>query len=185
MVRVIRLPSKPKPRRTHECRVGRKQAEQPWLWQQVERIAGPSCYKKRSPFWACTIIAFDTNEKAAELERLVRRRSREDELREARQRPCPVRVRYEEAARCQHAVIWGLSTGIIRDVVRTYRRERRDCSTHGMPNWKAADVILAAAPSIGRERAREMVDAMLAWTIARHGAWFWNGLAGDRIINRY
>jgi hypothetical protein len=30
-----------------------------------------------------------------------------------------------------------------------------------------------------------MVDAMLAWRIARHGAWFWNGLAGDRIINRY
>jgi hypothetical protein len=34
----------------------------------------------------------------------------------------------------------------------------------------AAEVILAAAPVIGRDRAREMVDAMLAWTIARHGA---------------
>jgi hypothetical protein len=95
---------------------------------------------------------------------------REEELREARQRPCPVHVRYEEAARCQHAVIWGLSTGIIRDVVRTYRQERRDCSTHGSPNLKAADIILAVAPSIARERAREMVDAMLAWKIAQHGA---------------
>ena len=28
------------------------------------------------------------------------------------------------------------------------------------------------APSIGRKRAREMVDAMLAGTIARLGAWF-------------
>jgi hypothetical protein len=25
----------------------------------------------------------------------------------------------------------------------------------------------------------------LAWTIARHGEWFWTGLQGDRLINRY
>jgi hypothetical protein len=49
----------------------------------------------------------------------------------------------------------------------------------------AANVILAAAPPIGQERAREMVDTILAWTIARHGSWFWNGLQGDRIINHY
>jgi hypothetical protein len=30
-----------------------------------------------------------------------------------------------------------------------------------------------------------MVDEMLAWVISRHGAWFWNGLQGDRIINRF
>jgi hypothetical protein len=53
------------------------------------------------------------------------------------------------AAKAQHAVIWGMSTGIIRDVVQTYRRERRDCRTHGSPNWEAAKVILAAAPAIG------------------------------------
>jgi hypothetical protein len=29
-----------------------------------------------------------------------------------------------------------------------------------------------------------MVDDMLAWVIARHGAWFWSGLQGDHIINR-
>lgn len=93
-----------------------------------------------------------------------------------------MRVRYEEAALAQHAIIWGLSTGIIRDVVRTYRRERRDCTTHGLPNWIASDVILAAAPSIGRDRARAMVDAMLSWTIARHETWFWAGLQGDRAL---
>ena len=88
---------------------------------------------------------------------------------------------YEEAAKAQHAVIWGLSTGIMREVVRTYRRERRDCSTHGHPNMMAAGVIMAAAPAISRERAREMVDQMLAWVIDRHGTWFWSGLQGDRI----
>jgi len=30
-----------------------------------------------------------------------------------------------------------------------------------------------------------MVDAMLAWVIARHGTWLWTGLQGDRVINRY
>src|SRR4051812_9965627 len=25
---------------------------------------------------------------------------------------------------------------------------------------------------------------MLAWAVARHGMWFWNGLHGDRVINR-
>ena len=81
-------------------------------------------------------------------------------------------ARYEEAARAQHAVIWGLSTGIIREVARAYRRERADCSTHGYPNMVAARVIVAAAPAIDIDRAREMVDQMLAWVIARHGAWF-------------
>ena len=100
-------------------------------------------------------------------------------------RQSPVRVKCEETATSQYAIIWGFSTGNIRNVVRIHRQERRDCSTDRSPNWKVADVILAVAPSIGRERAREMVDAMLAWTIARHGAWFWNGLEGDRIINRY
>jgi len=96
-----------------------------------------------------------------------------------------VRLQYEEAAKAQHAVIWGLSTGIIRDVVRTYRRERRDCSTHCHPNWVASDVILAAVPAIDRDRAREMVDQMLAWVIARHETWFWAGLQGERALKLY
>jgi hypothetical protein len=50
VVRITRSPSKPKPKLVHECRVGRKTADQLWLWQQVDRIAGPSGYKKRSPF---------------------------------------------------------------------------------------------------------------------------------------
>ena len=98
---------------------------------------------------------------------------------------CPVRVRYEEAALAQYAVIWGLSTGLVRDVVRVYRRERSDCSTHGLPRSIAAEVVLAKAPAIGTDKAREMVDAMLAWVIARHDTWFWTGLQGDRVINRY
>jgi hypothetical protein len=44
---------------------------------------------------------------------------------------------------------------------------------------------LAKAPAIGTDKAREMVDAMLAWVIARHDTWFWTGLQGDRVINRY
>jgi hypothetical protein len=84
----------------------------------------------------------------------------------------------------QYAVIWGLSTGLLREVVRVYRRERSNCSTHGLPRAVAAQVILAATPVTDVERAREMVDAMLTWAIARHGTWFWTGLQGDRVINR-
>jgi hypothetical protein len=175
----------PKIKHLHEVRVGREQLDQSWLWEEAGRIAGQSGYKKRSPFWAFTIVAFDTKQKADAFEALVQRRRREEELRQLRQRPCPVRIAYEEAARRQHAVIWGLSTGVIGEVVRTYRRERRNCSTHGHPNWIASDAILAVAPSISRERAREMVDAMLAWTISRYATWFWTGLQGERIINRY
>jgi|KBSMisStaDraftv2_1062788.scaffolds.fasta_scaffold1686874_1 hypothetical protein len=32
---------------------------------------------------------------------------------------------------------------------------------------------------------REMVDQMLAWVIARHGAWFWTGLQGDQDLKLY
>jgi hypothetical protein len=66
-----------------------------------------------------------------------------------------------------------------------YRRERADCSTHGYPNMVAARVIVAAAPAIDIDRAREMVDQMLAWVIARHGAWFWAGLQGERTLRLY
>lgn len=46
-------------------------------------------------------------------------------------------------------------------------------------------VILTAAPALDVERARNMIDAMLAWTIARHGIWFWTGLQGDRTFRAY
>jgi hypothetical protein len=183
--RITRPPPKPKPKFVHEVRVGHTEVDQPWLADLLDRIAGPNGYRRRTPFWAYTIFAFARQEQADEMRLHVGRRREMAERAERAKWPCPMTVRYEEAARAQHAVIWGLSTGIIRDVVRVYRRERSDCSTHGMPSWVASDVILAAAPSIGRERAREMVDQMLAWVIARHGTWFWTGLQGDRIINRY
>jgi len=53
------------------------------------------------------------------------------------------------------------------------------------PNIVAARVIVAAAPAIDIDRAREMVDQMLAWVIARHGAWFWTGLQGDQDLKLY
>ena len=46
-------------------------------------------------------------------------------------------------------------------------------------------VVVAAAPAIGLDRAREMVDQMLVWVIARHGSWFWTGLQGDRTLKLY
>jgi hypothetical protein len=49
----------------------------------------------------------------------------------------------------------------------------------------AARVIVAAAPAIDIDRAREMVDQMLAWVIARHGSWFWTGLQGDQDLKLY
>jgi hypothetical protein len=66
---------------------------------------------------------------------------------EAKSRPRPVAIKYEEAALAQYAVIWGLSTGLMREVVRTYRRERRDCSTHGMPRAFAGAAPLGEAPA--------------------------------------
>jgi len=185
MGRVTRRPANPTPKYLYEVTVRHSETGQAWIWDAAARIGGPIGYKKRSPFWAITIIAFDTREKAAELEGQLRRWRHDEDLREARRWPCPVRVRYEEAAFAQHAVIWGLSTGIIRDVVRVYRRERSDCSTHGLPRSIAAEVILAATPAVGTDKAREMVDAMLAWVIARHASWFWAGLQGDRTLNSY
>lgn len=185
MGRIPRSPPRHKHKFVHEVRVGHAMVEQPWLRDLLERIAGANGFKVRTPFWAYTVFSFARKEQAAEFNLYVGRNRQAAERRSAQERPCPVAARYEEAASAQHAIVWGLSTGILREVVRTYRRERRDCSTHGHPNMVAANVILAAAPSIGLERAREMVDAMLAWTIARHGAWFWNGLQGDRFINRY
>ena len=184
MGRVTRYPPRSKPKYLHEVTIRHSKTGQAWIWEKAARIGGPTGYKRRSPFWAITIIAFDSQEKAVRMEGVLRDWRHDEELREARRWPCPVHVRYEEAALAQYAVIWGLSTGIIREVVRVYRKERSDCSTHGLPRSIAAEVILAMAPAIGTDKAREMVDAMLAWVIARHASWFWRGLQGDRVINR-
>lgn len=99
---------------------------------------------------------------------------------------CPVAKRYYRAALDQHAVIWGLSTGIIKDVIRAYRRSRRECSSHGVANFAAAMVIVARCPHMdhsgwsGRERARDMAEFMLIHYEARHRSWFWDGLDGER-----
>ena len=183
--RITPSPPKPKPKFVHEVRVSRSEIDRPWLAGLLDRIAGPRGFKKRTPFWSFTILSFPTKEQADEFSRHLRRHRELEEKRDRQKRPCPVSVRYDQAARAQHAVLWGLSTGIIREVVRVYRRERAECSSHGHPNWIASNVIMAAAPTTSRERAREMVDAMLAWTIARHPTCFWNGLQGERIINRY
>jgi hypothetical protein len=175
----------PKPKFVHEVSVGYQDADQPWLAELLAEIAGSTGFKKRTPFWACTIFSFVHKEQADRLEYVLRDMRELQARLEAKLRPCPVRVRYEESARAQHAVIWGLSTGIIREVVQVYRRERRDCPAHGSANWAASDVILAAAPSTDRDRAREMVDHMLRWVIARHGAWFWAGLQGDDTLRTY
>jgi hypothetical protein len=178
-------PSAPEGKFVHEVRVGCREVDQPWLAELLAQIAGDNGFKKRTPFWAYTIFSFVHQEQADRLERRLRDRRELQARIEARARPCPVRIQYDEAARAQHAVIWGLSTGVVREVVRTYRRERADCSTHGYPNMVAARVIVAAAPAIDIDRAREMVDQMLAWVIARHGSWFWTGLQGDHDLKLY
>ncbi len=62
--RITRPAPKPKAKFMHEVRVGHEAAEQSWLWQHVERIAGPRSFRKRTPFWAYTIVAFTTKEQA-------------------------------------------------------------------------------------------------------------------------
>jgi hypothetical protein len=137
MGRITRSPPKPRRKFAQEVRVGRQDVDDPWLAELLARIAGAYGFKKRRPFWAYTIFSLTHKEQADELEHHLREHREFRARRQAKERPWPVRVRYEEAARAQHAIIWGLSTGIIRDVVRTYRRERGDCSTHGHPNWVA------------------------------------------------
>jgi hypothetical protein len=184
--RITRLPSKAKakPKFVHEVQVSRAEVDQPWLAELLDRIAGPNSYRKGTPFWAYTIFSFVHQEQADEMRLYVGRHREVAAKLEAKSRPCPVAIKYEEAALAQYAVIWGLSTGLMREVVRTYRRERRDCSTPGMPRAVSAEVITAAAPAIDVEKARKMVDAMLAWVIAGHGAWFWTNAAGAWWTNR-
>jgi len=173
------------PKFPHETRVahrGKWKTHQAELWAVVASIAGYAGYWKHSPFWAFTVVAFDTPEKAAELGRWLRKVDFEGDQHDRRREPCRSRAQYKRAAAAQYAVIWGLSTGTILDVVSTYRLYRRDCSSHGMPNWEAAEVIIRRTPTIDREKARQMVDYMLEWTIRHHGAWFWEGLQGDRTL---
>lgn len=185
MGRITRPPRRPKPKFVHEVRVGRDFVGQPWLQEELDRIAGPNGYRRRTPFWAYTVFSFVLKAQADAFELQVQRRHELADREERARHPCPIRVRYEEAARNQHAVIWGLSTGVLPRVVERYRAERMECSTHGHPSWQAARVILEIAPTLEHAHAREMVNAMLAWTIERDGWAFWEGLQGDPTINRY
>ncbi len=135
-------------------------------------------YSQRSRGWAARVVAFNTQEKADRLMRKLRRWRHEQDLAEMRRHPCPVTIRYAEAALRQHGVIWGLSTGHIRPIVQAYRRARMDCSTHESPNWDATKTMVG----IDFERGRLMVDAMLLYIEARHRIWFWRSLQGHQYV---
>jgi hypothetical protein len=180
--RVTRTPPKPKIKYEHEVAVGKDEFDQAWIWEDAARIGGLTGYKVRPSGWAARRVQFDTREKAAQLDRRLRRWRHEEERRRARLHPCPVGTRYREAAVRQHGVIWGLSTGHIRPIVQAYRRARMDCSTHESPYWDATQVMVARGPGFDFERSRLMVDAMLLYIEARHRDWFWRGLQGDRRI---
>src|SRR4051794_14934344 len=119
MGRITRARPMPKPKFVHEVRVGHREVDKPWLSELLARIAGPNGYKKRAPFWACRIFGFAHQEQANEVRLYVRRHREVAAKLEAKSRPCPVALRYDEAAMAQYAVVWGLSTGLIREVVRT------------------------------------------------------------------
>jgi hypothetical protein len=61
------------------------------------------------------------------------------------------------------------------------RSDFRNGSNDHRP-WRLQEAV--AAPAIGRDLAREVVDVMLAWAIARHATWS-RGAKGDHTINRY
>ena len=155
------------------------------IWEAAARIGSITGYKRRPAGWAATIAAFDTPEKAAELRLRLSRWRHEDYLRKERLRPCPARVRYNEAALRQHGVVWGLATGHIRPIVQAYRQARSDCSSHGSPNWTATEVLVGLCPAVDFDRGRTMVDAMLTYVEARHRDWFWKGLQGNRTASSF
>ncbi len=114
MGRITCTPPKPRPEYPHDVTVLCAEVDQAWIWEEATRIAGIMGYGRRSRGWAATVVAFDTREKADELNRKLRRWRHERQLSEMRRHPCPVAVRYAEAALRQHGIIWGLSTGHIR-----------------------------------------------------------------------
>ncbi|HTR86221.1 MAG TPA: hypothetical protein VMI56_17185 [Reyranella sp.] len=183
MGRITRHPQKPGPKHGHAVDVAEWGHVDEWIWPEAERVAGVMGYQVKKRGWASTRILFDTIEKAREFADRLERHRHDVEIVEARRRPCPIRTRYDQAALGLHAVTWGLSTGVIRDVVQAYRRTRRDCSSHGVANSAAAKVIIERCPHLdtyaGRERARDMAEHMLVYVEVRHRDWFWRGLEGD------
>jgi hypothetical protein len=108
----------------HEVRVGHWEVDKPWLAELLDRIAGPNGYKKQTPFWAYTVFSFVHREQADEMRLYVGRHREAAAKLEAKRRPCPVAIRYEQAALAQYAVICGLSTGLTRLVAVPDRRNR-------------------------------------------------------------
>jgi len=182
MGRITRSPPKPKPKFVHEMRVSAVDADEPWIWEEAAHIGGLMGYKRRGR-WPSIAVLFDTPEKAEEFRRRKELWQREREAARNRLRPCPIALKYEAAALGLHAVVWGLSTGIIRDVVQAYRRARYDCSSHGVANFAAALVIVERCrwldTDAGRDRARNMAEHMLVYIEKRHRDWFWRGLEGE------
>ena len=187
MGRITRSPPKPRPKLVHEVNVSRTgmkwQTHQAELWAEVARIAGYAGYKQRSPFWAITTVFFDAKEKADGL-RAWLHKEKFSEGREPYRPPPP--DPYNVAAKVQHAIIWGLSTGLIRPVVMAYREKRREEGwTNAPANSAAAAVIVATCPAIKHNDARDLAEHMLRHVEERHREWFWRGINGDRGFNGY
>ena len=89
---ISRPTPKTKPKFVHEVRVGHQDVDQPWLAELLRRIAGPTGFRKRRPFWAYKIFSFARKEQAEMLERHLRERRELQARLEARARPCAVRL---------------------------------------------------------------------------------------------
>ena len=182
MSRITKPPPRPKVKHAHEVRVahtGKWSARQDDLWTEVQRVAGYEGFKTKEPFWGCTAIYFDTAEKASVLRHWLRD-CRFEQTPEKRKRVDP----YDEVVFAQYSVIWGLASGVMPEMIRVYRLHRSKCTTHGSPNWAASSVVMQAAPGLSRDDARKMVDAMLAYVIARDSLW-WDGFDGPHQIKQY
>jgi hypothetical protein len=79
--------------------------------------------------------------------------------------------REEIAERKREALKWGLKTGAMRDVVRTYRRARH----RGDGELTALNETANVAKALGRPNGevQDTVRVLIDWAIEHHRDWFY------------
>jgi hypothetical protein len=118
MGRVTRYPAKPKLTFVHEVSVSHTERDEPWCHELLERVAGRDGYKKRTPFWANTMCSFARKEQADQLRLYLERHREVARKLEAKKRPV-------QGAPSRSKPPWrSTPTGLIREVVQSYRRAR-------------------------------------------------------------
>lgn len=187
MGRITPSKAKPKPKLIYEAKVGTKgekwATHQDELWAEVARIAGFAGYKTLKRHWSHIVVAFDTKEKADQLDAWMRA-EKFNEPKDMGPFGPPAWFVAREACERWRSLEWAVRTGHVDAIVQAYRSARATEALHMLALLEAGSIVEAVAPTVTGVSDIDIAEFVLKWVAQDDPARFWGGAIGTHWFRR-